>query len=526
VVLDALDLALRPAAASVHKQTSIEGAFCRYLASSRRFLAQLPSKKPNPWSRFYLYSQKTTTLTLVKDATPNWPTEWFFYLFQLGSRPAVLFPKLTRLTLSSLDGINYILPFHLLEGLRNVHVSDMTETKGRYPAKKTFLPSWMAALASSSSALWKLKLKPTLSKQMALSLSEMSALTTLDVTLPSPVKTDDFVLFNTIPGLKTLILSVDWPGSDATYPEAGKHLAKMHPKQGRSKISTLKLEGDPFFIFWATTFFCSQFLHTFVATIWTTLESRLLPGLLLMPHTFHLVIHYNPKVQQFSFEWDGRLNGSEDWEWEDQRLAIPEGLLESVEKLRQLESLSIKNIPIVDSDFIAELFDALPELPSLHTLCLVPQAAGRDDVLGLPTMDGLAAVCSYFPALQHLTISLEDITDIPSEMPETSERLDAEHKLKSLFIVPRFGELDSELLVSQLIPLATYLNRLFPRLADVTSVFEAKDESKRVGKAPHRTLASWKNLDALLKSYQKIRVDHFKDFIKAMAPSKTSISGA
>jgi hypothetical protein len=144
-------------------------------------------------------------------------------------------------------------------------------------------------------------------------------------------------------------------------------------------------------------------------------------------------------------------------------------------------------------------------------------------------MDDLAAVCSCFPALQHLTISLEDITDIPSEMPETSETLDTEHRLDSLFIVPRFGELDSKLPVSQLIPLATYLNRLFPRLADVSSAFEPKHKSKKAGKASGRTLASWKNLDALLKSYQQIRVDHLVGIIRTMmdesASSETSISG-
>ncbi|KAJ2915693.1 hypothetical protein MD484_g4726, partial [Candolleomyces efflorescens] len=241
--------------------------------------------------------------------------------------------------------------------------------------KKAFLASWMAALASSSSALRKLKLRPTLSKQMALSLSEMSALTTLDVTLPSPVKMEDFVLFNNISDLKILCLSVDRPGSDSTYPEAEKHLAKIHPEQGRSKITTLKLEGDPFFIFWGTIFFCSQFLQTFAATVWTTLESRFLPGLLLMPHTLHLVIHSNPKVQRFSFEWDGRLNGEEEWDatWQDKRMAIPEGLLASVAKLRQLKSLSIRNIPLVNSEFMSDLFIALPKLPSLDTLCLLAE---------------------------------------------------------------------------------------------------------------------------------------------------------
>ncbi|KAJ2915694.1 hypothetical protein MD484_g4725, partial [Candolleomyces efflorescens] len=89
--------------------------------------------------------------------------------------------------------------------------------------------------------------------------------------------------------------------------------------------------------------------------------------------------------------------------------------------------------------------------------------------------------------------------------------------------------MDSELPLSQLIPLATYLNRLFPRLADVTSTFEQQDKP---GKTCSHTLANWKNLDALLKSYQQIRIDHLKDIINTLvdnndtAPFNALISGS
>ena len=73
----------------------------------------------------------------------------------------------------------------------------------------------------------------------------------------------DLVLFNNITSLETLSLSIDGPGNKATYPEAGKHLATMHPKQGLTKISTLNPEGDPFFVFWVICLFFSKFLYTF-----------------------------------------------------------------------------------------------------------------------------------------------------------------------------------------------------------------------------------------------------------------------
>lgn len=70
------------------------------------------------------------------------------------------------------------------------------------------------------------------------------------------------------------------------------------------------------------------------------------------------------------------------------------------------------------------------------------------------------------------------------------------HQLWGLFIVPLW-DFDRQLDVSKLIPLATYLDCLFPNLSDVTSFFE--------GRAENRAFSSWKNLDQLLESYQNIR---------------------
>ncbi|KAJ2933024.1 hypothetical protein H1R20_g4105, partial [Candolleomyces eurysporus] len=331
----------------------------------------------------------------------------------------------------------------------------------------------------------------------------MSALMTLKLTLSTPVEMDDLVFLNTLPRLNTLFLATHGSGNNPVYPEEGKHLAVSHPKQGQSKITTLNLGGDPFFIFWATSFFCSRFLHTFVAKIWTTLDRNMRPGLLLMPHILHLVIHSNPKVQQFSIEWDGDLRGDEHWDWDDERLSIPEEVFNSINRLRDLKILSIKHIPIITADFMSQLYYRLPRLPCLHTLCLVPRSVSREDVLVLPKIEDLGVVCLDFPLLRHLTISLEDIFENPSDMTEMTT--DPEHGLKSLFIVPPFGELEASVPLSQLIPLATYLDSLFPQLIDVTSYFESADKLEKGGQNPSRTLECWENLDGLLKSYQRIR---------------------
>jgi hypothetical protein len=159
----------------------------------------------------------------------------------------MLFPRLTELEISSVDGINFSLPFHLLPSLREVYVSDLD---GKWTAsQESFMPSLMAALVSNAMELRNLKLKPTLPKQAALLLPEMPALTTLDLTLCIPVKMDDLAFLNRLPHLTTLFLSAKGSRNMAIYPEARKHLAVSHPQQAHSKITTLDLRGDPFFIF-------------------------------------------------------------------------------------------------------------------------------------------------------------------------------------------------------------------------------------------------------------------------------------
>jgi hypothetical protein len=240
-----------------------------------------------------------------------------------------------------------------------------------------------------------------------------------------------------------------------------------------------------------------------------------------MPHILHLVIHSNPEVQEFSLEWNGCFIGDEMWDWHDERLTVPEDLGKALGKLSILEKLVIKNIPIITTDFIVKLLDALPHLPSLHTLDLVPIAVDQDDILELPPMEELVSIRERFPALRHLTLSMEDIPDIPSDVPQI---VNPDHPLETLFIVPQFGELEEELAVSELIPLSRYLHWLFPNLKDTTSYFEPKPSSRSKGQSrddgdDNVTLETWRNLDGLLKTYQQIRAQAAYDLQKnAQAP--------
>ncbi|RXW13975.1 hypothetical protein EST38_g11884 [Candolleomyces aberdarensis] len=352
----------------------------------------------------------------------------------------------------------------------------------------------------------------------------MAGLTSLTVAMPAPVRMDDLVILNGLPQLKTLSLSTHGPAYNAVYPKPGRHLTKIHPDQGKSQLKRLTLEGDPFFIFWATSFFCSPSLHTFVGIVSSKLYPEQFPGLLLMPHILHLVIHSNPKVQEFSIEWKGRFRGDEAWDWHDQRLTVPEDLGKALRELRHLEKLSIKQIPIITTDFIVKVLDALPHLPSLDTLYLVPKAADQDDILELPPMEDLASIRERFPALRHLTLSMDTASDIPSDLPEI---VYPGHPLETLFIVPPFGELERELTVSELIPLSAYLDRLFPNLEDITSYFEPSPNSQSNGESMDEgsvTWEAWTNLDGLLKSYQQIRdqaVHHLQQNAQAPAGEDT-----
>jgi hypothetical protein len=227
-----------------------------------------------------------------------------------------------------------------------------------------------------------------------------------------------------------------------------------------------------------------------------------------MPHILHLVVQSNPKVQQFSIEWDGDLRGDEEWDLLDERLEIPKELFNSVGKLGNLEVLSIKNIPFLAYNFMLNLLNQLPSTTSLHTLRLVPRHMSRSDDLDLPTVEYLEMLCEDFPSLRHLTISV-NIANPPPNV--TGETTDPDYGLKSLFIVPPFGELDTDIPLSQLIPLATYLDSLFPHLDDVTSYFADRLSKGIIGPTSSRTLECWKNLDGLLKSYQQIRTRSLKN---------------
>ncbi|KAJ2928152.1 hypothetical protein H1R20_g8943, partial [Candolleomyces eurysporus] len=318
----------------------------------------------------------------------------------------------------------------------------------------------------------------------------MSALTNLTLALPAPVKTEDFVFLNSIPRLNTLSLAIHGTNR-AVYPEAGKHLTRTHPEQGKSKVTSLTVEGDPFFIFWSTSFFCSPSLHTLVGKVPRNIQDNLLQGLLLVPHILYMVIHHNPKAQRLSIERDGTLPGHENWNFGDARTFLPADLYSSITKLQNIVTLSIHNVPF------PEVIKHLSTLPSLRTLLLAPLSSIIFDQQTRPTAADLATIRAKFPSLQHLTILLQDIPDVPPNPPEMTH---PGHGLTSLFMIPAW-DFEEELSVSELIPLATYLDHLFPILSDVTSSFEPRSQTE----ADSNTLTSWKNLDQLLKSYQNIR---------------------
>ncbi|RXW13970.1 hypothetical protein EST38_g11882 [Candolleomyces aberdarensis] len=318
----------------------------------------------------------------------------------------------------------------------------------------------------------------------------MSALTNLTLALPAPVKTEDLIFLNTIPRLTTLSLAIHGT-NHAVYPEAGKHLTSTHLEQRKSKVSSLTVEGDPFFIFWSTSFFCSPLLHTLIGKVPKNVQGNLVQGLLLIPHILHMVMHHNPKAQRLSIEWDGTLPGHENWSFGDARTSLPADLYSSVTRLRNIETLSIHNVPF------PEVIKHLSALPSLRTLRLVPLSSIVFGQQTRPTAADLARIRAKFPSLRHLTILLQNIPNVPPNPPEMTH---PGHGLTSLFIVPA-SDLEDELSVSELIPLATYLDHLFPTLSDVTSYFETRVQTE----ADSDTLTSWKNLNQLLKSYQNIR---------------------
>jgi hypothetical protein len=387
----------------------------------------------------------------------------------------------------SLKGINSILPFYLLAKLRIVYVSDFTDDR----SKKTFLSALGTALASGSSAtLAKLTLKATIWPQLTLLLPTMSTLNDLTLAFSAPVKMECFVFLNSIPHLKTLSLAI-YGTNDAIYPEAGKQLMKTHPEQRKSKIMSLTVEGDPFFIFWSASFFCGPSVHTFVGKVSTNLRHRLTLGLLLVPHMLEMDMVNNPKVQKLSIEWDGELSGNEPWNWEDERVALSDSFYPTLSTLRNITALSLKNIPMTRFNFFPQVLASLPALPSLCTLSLVPLHVA-DEIL--PTPDDLATIRTKFPSLQHLTISLQHLPDVPQDLPDM---MHPGHGLKSLFVVPGHDEEVPNIHMSTLIPLATYLDRLFPQLSDVTSYFQKGNQRAFLG--------SMLSLDQLLKLYQKIR---------------------
>ncbi|KAJ2915676.1 hypothetical protein MD484_g4736, partial [Candolleomyces efflorescens] len=323
----------------------------------------------------------------------------------------------------------------------------------------------------------------------------MSALTDLSLAFPAPFKVANLLFLNTIPHLRTLSLSIDPDINDVLWPKPGEQLLKTHQEQRKSKITSLTVEGDSFFVFHSASLFCGPSLHSFAGKVSMSIVPELTTGLLLAPHVLHLVMAHNPKVHKFSIEWKGEscIDDHEAWGMESERGVFLDSFYPTLSKLRNITTLSFKNAPVTDRNFVPQVLATLPALASLRTLALVPlRVSGRNNY---PTTAGLATICAKFSSLEHLTIILDDLPEVPEDLPQMTH---PGHGLKTLLMVPGpSNELD-HVSISDIIALATYLDRLFPRLCHVKlHVYDDDGYDLHI-------LA---NLEPLVKSFQKIRRD-------------------
>ncbi|TEB28694.1 hypothetical protein FA13DRAFT_1815757 [Coprinellus micaceus] len=480
--------------------------FWRHVPSLSPFLRLLPSFPKgdraeseltmdklagDPWSRFLIYHRKVVRLELSDDKEIGkvMPNHWFFSLFHHPTRPVPLFPKLSELVISSVAGLNAAIPFHLASSLQRVTVNNITK-KGSYEGQSGIIAmSLMTSLACASHALEELTMLSPVTPPMTALFPKYGALSFLYLSLPSPTPTETFASIGTLPNLRLLKLTSQGLTGTPTAPLLGQHLKKYHPAQGTSNIHYLVVEGDASFIYWATLFFASPRLRTYRASI-PKADNRAPQNVLLVPHIVDLLGQQCPATVDFSIQsealWTDHDTQTQLARWVNEpTFQPPTTVFQSFAKLKNLQAFTFRNIPdMKDISFL--LIEPLP-------LTSQPQHA-----LILPGLDILRDISVNQPRLQRLIVTL-DVSTIPAPSNDIMPAIPG-HPLHQLAVLPKNRAEPFE--VSELIVLATYLDRLFPNLTDITTRFRPPRE-------PNSTTVSgytlWRDVDPLLKSFQAMR---------------------
>ncbi|KAF5320427.1 hypothetical protein D9611_010816 [Ephemerocybe angulata] len=502
-------------------------AFWRQLPSLSPFLRLLPlcpgddkgeseaaiaSVQADPWARFRVYNRKTVQIDLSDDKTIGkvMPNHWFFCLLHQPTRPAVLFPKLANLFISSVAGLNSVIPMHVSKSLRMVNIRDFT-IKGKYDGlKEVIMTSFMATLATNASALSSLSIRAPLTSSMTASFPHFRALKSLEISFASPLRLEQLASINSIPNLKTLTLLSRGPATAvATWPvpAEGQHLINYHAAQGKASLIQLNVIGDGCFIFWATVFFACPTLTGYSAKVIVGFHQPI-HTVFLYPHALDIVAKRCSNIQQIGMEWDEPAENmdTELESFEDEPgFRTPPTLFHSFSKLVNLEFLDIKNVPFISQDFSLQLVSHMSELKRLARLRILPRPLTNQPHhnLILPTLDALQDFAVNNPRLQYLSL-FSNISVIPQADNVTIP--DSHSIVRKLFITPRYRPMS--LPVPDIVALAMYLDKLFPALQDITSYFEpgkGGDVPVPTSRLKLTPLALWKNVDSMLKSFQSVR---------------------
>jgi hypothetical protein len=447
------------------------------------------------------------------DAEKIMPLHWFNFLLTLPSKPSSLFPELAELTVGSLDGVNSVIPFQVSQGLRAVSIADFSKAGDYEKLGKGAVTSLVANLAFNALRLSQIAIESPLTDAMRSTLSQYSALETASLTIPLRFDISQVAFLNVMQcRIKSLSFHSDGTktaSNNRLFFVNGEHLTHYKEKNKQSSVSTLSFTGDGCAMAHVISFFSSPRLIRCVGTLKKVVASD--DAVYTIPQLLHRLSHSAPGLAELSFERhqpDVKTSpGYLAW-FEQRRLHfLPDELYQDfTTRLGNLTTFILKYIPFLDPAFTALLVSRLSNMPQLQTLCLLPIPISSDERhnLILPTLECLQTFSSTNLALQHLTISL-DMSTFPSDIPPVSL---PGHSLETLFIMPYDSNQKPQ--VSDLVALATYLDRLFPHLRDITSFFQEKQPCASVAEESKFALGLWKDVTHLITSYQTLRkhVEH------------------
>lgn len=470
----------------------------------------------DPWARFRIYNSKLVRLELSSDNEigKEMPNHWFLCLFHLPSRPEDIFPKLMELVVSSVAGLNAFIPFHIARRFRRVTIRDVTKN-GTYEGQTGIvLMSLLTGMACTSPALNHLSMNSPLTLPMTTLLSKFTALVNLVVSVPSPAPTDMLASIGALPNLRFLKLASQGLKGTPMIPRPGQHLEKYHPMQGASSLNRLDVDGDPSFVYWSTLFFASPTLTALRATI-PRKDVKPVQGVLLVPHVIDIVARRCPNMNEISISSDAAWNKVQLSQFENEpAFQPPATVLSSFSKLKLLRLFVVKNIPFITRDFAYRLTSQLTEMRQLAVLQMepLPISLQPHHALVLPGMDILRDLSVNHPNLRSLYITL-DLSTIPAPSSDIVPAIPG-HPMEKLYITPRTRAGPSQ--VSELVAYATYLDRLFPNLDDLTSYFSLMGPA--ASPVQLSALALWRDVDPLLKTFQTMRKQYAAAVVAATVP--------